>query len=121
MAADFTGSGTTMNRRIIFASLAAVLNLCSLSTFAQTPMGGVRGTITDPSGAIIPSANVQLTNSTGGSKSATSGSDGVFTFDHLLPGRYSVSITATGFAATTINDIAVFGGKVTPANVTLQI
>ena len=110
-----------MNRRIALATLSALLILCRLSTFAQTPMGGVRGTVTDPSGAIIPSANVLLTNSTGGSKSATSGSDGVFAFDHLLPGRYSVSITATGFASSTINDIAVFGGKVTPANVTLQL
>lgn len=110
-----------MNRRIILTSLAAVLILCTLPSFAQTPMGGVRGTVTDPSGAIIPSANVQLTNSTGGTRSATSGSDGVFAFDHLLPGRYSVAITATGFASTTINDIAVYGGKVTPANVTLQI
>lgn len=64
---------------------------------------------------------MQLTNSTGGTKSVNSGSDGVFTLDHLLPGRYSIAITATGFAATTIGDIAVYGGKVTPANVTMHL
>src|ERR1700761_1124114 len=121
MAADFTGRGTAMNPRIVFTILFSSLILCSFAAFAQTPLGGVRGTVTDPSGAIVPSASVRITSSDEGSKSATSGSDGVFAFDHLLPGRYSISITVTGFAPAAINDIAVYGGKGAPANVVLQL
>lgn len=110
-----------MNRPAFLAKFFAVLLFGTLATFAQNPGGSVRGTVTDPSGALIPSATVVLTNSTGGSQSATSGSDGVYAFDHLLPGRYSASITATGFAPITVSDIAVFGGKVTPKNITLQL
>jgi hypothetical protein len=110
-----------MNRRLLFASLFAVLLVCNLASFAQTATGGLRGTVTDPSGAVIPSANVVLTNSTGGSKSATSGADGMFAFDHLVPGRYSVSVTATGFAPATIPEIMVFEGRTTPKSVMLQI
>jgi hypothetical protein len=110
-----------MNRRILLASLFALLLLSSLRSPAQTASGGVRGTVTDPSGALIPSATVVLTNSTGGSISATSGSDGAFAFDHLLPGRYSASVTATGFASTAVQNILVFVDKTTPENVTLQL
>lgn len=110
-----------MNPRIVFTILFSSLILCSFAAFAQTPLGGVRGTVTDPSGAIVPSASVRITSSDEGSKSATSGSDGVFALDHLLPGRYSISITVAGFAPAAINDIAVYGGKVTPANVMLQL
>ena len=53
--------------------------------------------------------------------SATSGSDGVFAFDHLLPGRYSASVTATGFASTAVQNILVFSGRTTPENLTLQL
>ncbi|MGA7524623.1 MAG: carboxypeptidase regulatory-like domain-containing protein [Acidobacteriaceae bacterium] len=79
------------------------------------------GTVTDPSGAVVPSATVVLTNSTGGSTATTSGADGAFAFDRLLPGRYSASVTATGFAPAAVPNILVFGGKTTPENLKLQI
>ena len=110
-----------MNRQILIASLAAALLMGSLQAQAQTASGGVRGTITDPSGAVVPSATVTLTNSTGGAKSATSGADGAFAFDHLLAGRYSISINANGFAPTAVRDVLVFSGKTTPENLTLQL
>jgi hypothetical protein len=110
-----------MNKRHLLVILSSLLLTCSLACFAQAPTGGVRGTVTDPSGAVIPAANVVLTNSTGGSQSATSGADGTFTFDHLLPGRYSASVSATAFAPASLHDIMVFGGKTTSENVTLQL
>ena len=110
-----------MNRRMISAIFSAAFVLSSAACFAQTVTGALRGTVTDPSGAVIPSANVVLTSSTGGSKSAASAADGTFAFDHLVPGRYSASISATGFAPISLPNIMVFGGKTTPANVTLQL
>lgn len=110
-----------MNQRILLASLFAALILTSPISRAQTPAGSVSGTVTDPSGAVVPSATVVLTNSTGGSTATTSGADGAFAFDRLLPGRYSASVTATGFAPAAVPNILVFGGKTTPENLKLQI
>ena len=88
---------------------------------AQTPTGGIRGTVTDPSGALIPSAQIVITNSDGFSRSVSSHADGTFALDHLVPGRYAASITATGFASSTVADIPVYSGKTTPENLTLQL
>ena len=121
MAAVIHTQSCDMNRKILFASLSAALVVSSFACFAQTTTGAVRGTVADPSGAVIPSAEVVLTTSTGGSKSVTSSADGMYVFDHLVPGRYSASVTAGGFAPGTVADILVFAGKTTPANVTLQL
>ena len=110
-----------MTRPLLLASLFGLLLLFSGSCFAQSTTGGIHGTVTDPSGAVIPSASIVVTSNAGGAKSAASGADGAFAIDHLAPGRYSLSITATGFAPTTSPDIMVFGAKTTAANVTLQI
>jgi len=110
-----------MNRRILFAGIFAALFICGFMSFAQSATGGVRGTVTDPSGAVIPSANVVLSNSTGGSKTAISGADGTFAFEHLLPGRYSVSVEAKGFASASLPEILVFAGKTTAEKVMLQL
>ena len=110
-----------MKRQIVFAIFFALL-LGGVPAFrAQTPTGAVHGTVTDPTGAIIPSASVVLSNDSGGSKSVASGSDGRFAFDHLPPGRYSLSVTASGFAAATLQDIMVFAGKAVVENIALQI
>jgi len=103
-------------------ALTALLLFASIGiACAQTPTGGIRGTVADPSGALIPSAQVTITNSNGFSKSVSSRDDGTFALDHLVPGRYAASITATGFASSTVADIPVYGGKTTPENLTLQL
>jgi hypothetical protein len=61
--------------------------------------GRIRGTITDPSGAVIAGAQVTATNSgTGISKQVTSGADGSYEFLQLLaPATYSISVRQSGF------------------------
>jgi len=110
-----------MNRQIVFASLFAVFLASSGSCLAQSTTGAIRGTVADPSGAVIPSANIVITNGTHASRSATTGADGAFAVEHLVPGRYSATVMAPGFATGTVTDIMVFGGKTTPENLTLQI
>ncbi|HEX3986290.1 MAG TPA: carboxypeptidase regulatory-like domain-containing protein [Acidobacteriaceae bacterium] len=110
-----------MNKRILFAILAIFFTVAPIASPAQTTVGAVHGTVTDPSGAIIASAQVVLSNDTGGSKSAVSGADGTFSFAHMLPGRYSASVTAAGFAPATLHDILVFAGRTTAEDLQLQI
>ena len=114
-----------MMKRLLLSSFCmALLFFCSAwmnLAEAQAPIGTVRGTVTDPSGALVPSARVELANNTGFSKSVTSGADGMFEVGHLVPGHYTLSITAEGFAAATVEDVLIYGGKTTPEDVMLQL
>jgi Carboxypeptidase regulatory-like domain len=88
---------------------------------AQSPTGEVRGTITDPSGALIPAAQVVLSGPNGTPRSATSGRDGVFQIGPVQPGSYTLVVNATGFAVTTIENVEVAAGKTVQEKVTLQL
>lgn len=61
----------------------------------------VQGTITDPSGSVVPGAVVKLTNTdTNESQSFTSNAAGQYYFNRLAPGPYAVIVTAPGFEKT---------------------
>jgi hypothetical protein len=79
--------------------LAAFL-LAALSATAQGGNAGtVRGTVTDPSGAVIPGATVHLTNSVSGlDRTESSDQLGQFTFSNVPFNPYRLSISAAGFA-----------------------
>lgn len=83
-------------------ALAAVIALLAApQAIAQNLYGTIRGTVVDPSGAIVPGATVTLSNvGTGITKSITTGADGTFEFVNLLaPADYDVSVTKSGFRA----------------------
>lgn len=70
----------------------------SVSAVAQVDTGAIRGTITDPSGALIVDARVTLVSeATGLTVSATTAKDGTFTFSPVKIGPYSLSVEASGF------------------------
>ncbi len=80
---------------------AAVLFSCTAPyIFAQT-QSGVTGTITDNSGAIIPNAEVTITNvGTQTSQKVVTTSSGTYAATGLLPGRYTITVVAPGFSKT---------------------
>ncbi len=64
--------------------------------------GEIRGTVTDPSGAVIPGAAVNLINTVSGLKrTVTSDGAGQFVFTNVPFNPYQVSVSASGFAALT--------------------
>ena len=72
--------------------------LCLQSGYAQSITGTLTGTVTDPSGAVVPQAKVSLKNEGSGDLRRTvSNADGFFTFAAVPAGRYEVSIEAPGF------------------------
>jgi hypothetical protein len=84
------------------AMLIVVLGL-AISGFAQTTIstGGIQGTVTDASGAVISGAKVSLTNvGTGEIASANTNSAGAYIFAFLRPGDFVVRIEANGFKTT---------------------
>ena len=65
--------------------------------------GTVTGTVTDPSGAVLPNATIKLTSdATGQATTAKTNAEGSFTFPSLAPGSYHLDCTATGFAEVTL-------------------
>src|SRR5271170_5946188 len=82
-----------------FLSLLFVLLLTIVSAHGQSASGGVAGSVTDPSGAVIPGATVQITNSVSGfSRTATTDSKGQFQFFNIPFSPYRLAVTAQGFS-----------------------
>jgi len=87
-------------------SLLGWILLCILSTvtpsFGQTASTSLRGTIKDPSGALVPGAKVTLTNGANGATfDAVADSTGNYTFPQLPPAKYTIKVAATGFGGQT--------------------
>ena len=61
--------------------------------------GSIRGTVTDPSGAVIPGATVHLTNAVSGlDRTVTTDATGQFEIDNVPFNNYQLSVSASGFA-----------------------
>lgn len=70
----------------------------TLSTSAQVTTATLGGTVADPSGAVVPKAQILLKNeATGDQRTSSSNGSGVFTFSAVPSGNYDVTITAPGF------------------------
>ena len=91
------------------------------AAYGQSATGTVRGTVTDSTGALVPQADVTVTNASGVVLKAKSNSAGVFETSRLVPGRYSLTVNAKGFATAQVDDVAVFGGKVTAEAISLTV
>jgi hypothetical protein len=78
----------------------ALTVLSAVVMFAQSgPTTSVSGTVTDPSGSVIPAASVELTNpATHWNRKTASDTQGRFLFTLVPPGTYDVHIVAAGFA-----------------------
>src|ERR1051326_5967691 len=89
---------------------------------AQTIDGNLVGTVVDASGAIVPNAMVEVTNTATGIKTTgKTGPDGLYRFNNLPVGTYDVSVTASGFATSGLKNVAVELNKTAAANVTMQV
>ncbi len=70
--------------------------------FSQTDTTSLRGSIKDPSGAVVPSAKITLTDSTTGTVlQATSNAAGQYTFSQIPPAKYTIKVSVTGFGDQT--------------------
>ena len=88
-------------RGVILRILPVLALLCAaLTAVAQGNAGVVRGTVTDPSGAVIPGATVHLTNASSGlDRSAITDDTGQFAFSNVPFNPYRISVNANGFAS----------------------
>ena len=92
----------------LLAMLALLLFMPALH--AQTT-AQLSGTITDPTGAVVPGATVTLVNdSNKDTRVVTSNQDGLFSFPALLPSSYTLKVTAKGFEGKSLNGIDLHAG-----------
>lgn len=91
-----------MNRRKSLRAAAALVSVAGAIApiaHAQVDTGRVVGTVTDPTGALVPNTQVKLHNTaTGIDRTATTKNDGSYQFIALPPGSYVESVTVPGFA-----------------------
>jgi outer membrane receptor protein involved in Fe transport len=93
-----------------FKALLVMVGVIVLSTitYGQTSRGTVSGTVIDPNGAVIAGAEVALTSAeTKLVRSTTTNGEGLYRFEAVDPGTYSVKVTATGFGEITKTGVEV--------------
>jgi hypothetical protein len=87
---------------------ACALTATSIQAFAQADQGAINGVVTDGTGAVVPGAQVTLTNvDTQLALKTQSDSSGVYTFSPIKIGKYKVTVTAPGFSTTTQENIQI--------------
>src|SRR3984957_15531483 len=78
--------------------IATLFLICALAAFAQGDRGTITGTVTDPTGAVVPNANIQLTNTdTSAVYKVATTSTGNYTLANLPVGTYVLTVDAAGF------------------------
>ncbi|HEY6340177.1 MAG TPA: TonB-dependent receptor [Bryobacteraceae bacterium] len=96
--------------------------LCALAAFGQAATGSITGTITDPGGAVIASASIEVRNlETNVLYPTVSTETGAYTAPSLPPGPYVVTAVATGFKKLTRSGITVDAGQILPLDLMLEI
>jgi hypothetical protein len=102
---------------LVFAAIASQM----LTAQTVIVAGSLRGQITDPSGAAIAAAEVELLEErTGATSRQITKREGTFVFPALAIGQYSVKVAAAGFRTSNIRDVTVQVGQTSTTDVRLQ-
>jgi hypothetical protein len=84
--------------------------------------GSVVGTVSDPTGAVVPGAKVELRDTaTNQVRTQESGATGLYRFNNVKPGVYRLTVTMQGFRTGVISDLKVEVTRTYNVNVTLEI
>lgn len=110
-----------LGRAIVLAA-AVSFSLTTATLFAQTPTAVVNGTVTDPSGAVVPDARVTVVNQDTNILSTKSTSaDGTFTIVNLLPGNYTLTVEKNGFKKVALPAFKLDVNQTLTENLALQV
>ncbi len=111
------------HRLLGLAACVALLLAAAPNLAAQNVTAALTGTVTDPSGAIVPKANVTLTNeATSDVRRTVTNSDGFFNLSAVPPGSYTIVIEQTGFNSWEEKHVVLDAGdKRNLSNITLKV
>ena len=109
--------------RTVLCSMVSGFLLAALPLVAQAPgTGAVAGSISDPSGAVIPHARVTVVSEeTAASREAATSAEGLFRISLLPPGNYSIDAAASGFQSKTVRAIHVTVSETAEVNISLEV
>jgi outer membrane receptor protein involved in Fe transport len=110
--------------RFFLANLFAttIVLALSASVSAQTITGTLRGQILDPSGAVVPNADVTVTNQeTGVAVKITTTSAGTYSLPSLIPGLYEIVVKGSGFKNFSKRDIGVVANQDNVADAQMEL
>ena len=106
----------------IVAMMLMAMLVLPMSLSAQTTYGSVVGTVTDASGAVVPSANVTITNTgTNEKRTAQSGAAGEYQVVNLAPASYKIEIDKAGFKRAVRSSVTIQVGATVRVDAALQV
>src|SRR5438046_2908398 len=105
---------------IFFLGITQVLPSNAAAQSATT--GAVSGTVTDPSGASVPLASVELlSNDTNAAQSQSTNAAGQYSFSGVRPGSYKITVKMAGFRNSTVPNITVEVNKALDLDFKLEV
>lgn len=103
-----------------FGVAAVVVLLLSSSALYGQTTSTLAGTVVDQTGAVVADASVTVSSAASGiSRSVTTGDTGIYRFDLLPPGIYTIKVTKAGFGITTAANVQLLVSRTTTQNFTL--
>ena len=110
-----------MNLKLRTILCAAVLAILAITAAAQTETGQITGTVTDPSSAVVVSAQVTARDTATGFTRTTQSTDLGYILTTLPPGTYAVTVEAKGFRTFIQKNVAVTTAESQGLNFKLEV
>jgi len=101
--------------------LLLILVLCAGAALGQQGKGTLKGQVSDEFGGVIVGASVIAVDPSGVEKTVTTNGDGNFVINGLAPGKYTVRVTAPGFATYESANVELLAGRSQELKVTLTV
>lgn len=98
-----------MSRKVSFCIAILLGLMMSGMAAAQQITGDIRGSVKDPSGAVISGAKVSITNTERNAvvRTVTTGADGAYAVPYLPVGKYQIAVDAAGFKRSVVGDVTL--------------
>jgi len=102
--------------------LLALVAMLGLVSFGQETTGSIQGVVTDPSGAAVPNAKVEVSGPslTQGVTTTTDGT-GNYRFPQLPAGVYTITVTVSGFSTQKKTEVPIVLGRATSLNFRMEV
>src|SRR5436190_1349809 len=104
--------------------LVVLLLVCGMSVLTGYGQGltAVTGTVTDPSGAVIPGVTITVTNvATGTSREVLTNEQGIYAATQLQPGTYNIKAELTGFRPQVFSNVALPVNQTVTLNAKMEV